>query len=411
MTKIQLAFRGWFAVILLGLASCGGGGGGGGGSFSSGPISLGLAVADFNGDGQVDLAIAYTVVDHAPPHPSTVGVALHQGAGAVSFGSATSYPVGSDTWNTIAADVDGDGLPDIVSVDYSAGTLSLLLNNASQPGHFQPAKTFSSGQFLQQVAAADVNQDGHVDLIVAHSGGIAIHLQHSSAPGSFAAASMIAIDSCCGGLAVGDLNGDGLTDVVVVDQGQTLRILFQDPGTPGAFLAPVSPVAGMTGAYVTIADVNGDGAADLIFAGIPTSTGPSASIVVALQDHAHPGQFLPPTTYATTAGVRIILARDLNGDGHTDLVVGTNSGIGFLYQDSARPGQFFAAQNYSPYFTNNTTGDHISYDFSYIGLGDVNGDGLLDIIVNIGPSFGTTPGVILQTAGHAGQFGSYQDLH
>ena len=391
--------------VVVAVAACSGGGG-----FDSGPISLGLAVADFNGDGRTDLAVAYTQLNHPPPHASTIGVYLQQGGGAQVLAPANAYAVGDDTWNAIAADVDGDGRPDIVSVDYNSQTLSLLLNDPQQPGHFQAARTLPSGHYPQQVVAADVDQDGHVDLIEAFSGGIAIHLQDPTAPGSFVAAITIPISNCCGGLAVGDLNGDRLSDIAVVDQGSNLRILFQDPGARGSFLTPVSRLAGTTGWTVSIADLNGDGANDLIYSGIPTTTGPSMSVVVALQDPQHPGQFPTLASYATGDGVGIILVSDLDQDGHPDLVVGTGTGISFLFQDPARLGRFLPAKTYAPYFENNSTGDRILYDFSYIALGDVNGDGLEDIIVGTGPS-SSGPGVVPQLAGHPGQFGNYQDLH
>lgn len=395
------------ALLTIAVGECGCGSGGGGGSSIS--VSLGIAAADFDGDGLADLAIPGTIATHGPPHPSTVSVYLHQATGTNILGSATTYAVGSDTWNTIAADVNDDTHPDIVTVDVNSDTVSLLLNDSSRPGQFLPAVALAGGTFPQRVAAADVGQDGHTDLLVAHSGGLVIHLQNGAVPGAFLAATSIPISNCCGALAVGDLDGDSLPDIALADQGNALHILFQDPAARGTFKPFTQPIAGTTGAAVAIADVDGDGANDLVYAGIPTATGPSDSIIVALQDHTNPGHFLAPSTYATANGAWTIIVKDLNADGHADLLIGAGAGLSTLFQDAAHPGQFMPAHTYAPYFVNSTTGDHIAFDFSFIDLADMNHDSALDIVVNQGPSF-SGPGVLLQTAGVPGNFGDYQDL-
>ena len=385
------------------LSGCGGGGGGGS---DLAPISLGIAAADFNRDGRIDLAQPLTPLDHGPPHASSVGVQLQGGTGTLD--PAQSYAVGDDSWNIIAADVNDDGLPDIVSVDVNSETLSVLINDSGQPGHFRPAITLPTGSSPSQVVAYDLDGDGHTDLIEAHEGGVGIHLQNASAPGTFAAGVVIDIANCCFGVAVGDLNNDGLADIAVTSADGVL-VLLQDRANPGSFGPPTAPVAGAPGSWIVVADVNGDGAADLIYTGPPDSSGSSSSVVVALQNPANPGHFFAPSSYPTAGGVFSFLLRDINGDGIPDLVVGGSVGLTFLLQDAANRGHFLSPQIYNPSFQD-SAGDRIYYDFSFIDVADINGDGLPDILVSSGPS-ADGPGVMYQIPGSPGSFDGLQDLH
>ncbi|MGH9143611.1 MAG: FG-GAP repeat domain-containing protein [Vicinamibacterales bacterium] len=115
-----------------------------------------VAVADLDGDGQLDLAVA----DY--PDNAT-GVLLGDGT---SFKPVVLYGSGAAlSWFEAIADVNGDGKPDLIVADF-AGTVGVLLGNGD--GTFQTAQDYPVSGDATSVVAADVTGDGRPDLIVSN---------------------------------------------------------------------------------------------------------------------------------------------------------------------------------------------------------------------------------------------------
>jgi hypothetical protein len=399
------------AVGLLALAGCGGNDRPAI-TFTPFEVNVGLVVADVNGDGLPDVVSGRTL--HQPAAPGESGslyTALHNAGAAGGFAAETKVAAGVEPLYLASADLDGDGLPDVVSADFDGAALHVFLNSVAQPGQWaMPLVLPAAG--ASQVAIGDLNGDGKPDLVAADFA-VDVFLQDPASPGHFLAPTGLNAGGA-NWVAIGDLNHDGLPDVVVTDA--TGVKFFQHATDPNSatFLAPVTvftqtPNVAFSGAnYVAIADVNGDGYADLVVTD-PGPYGPTPPTVnVLLQNPAVPGTFLAPASYPVPQGrvAQAIIVADVDGDGLPDILYGDSKGVSVLLQSAAAPGTFAAATTYAA-----------PLGAFELGVADVDGDGLVDIVVTnstmptlSGGVQTTRPGVLLQDPAAPGTFKPLQDL-
>jgi hypothetical protein len=239
----------------------------------SGPYSI--AVDDFNGDGHQDMAVA---------NESGASVSVLLGNGSGGFATAVDHTVGtdpySDPYSVAVADFNGDGKLDLAVACGYPGSVAVLLGDGS--GGFATAVDHPVSASPRSVAVGDFNGDGKKDLAVAPSAsGVSVLLGDGS--GGFAAPVDHSIGAGLPeSVAVGDFNGDGKDDLAVTTAGfgptsYLVWILLNDGS--GGFAAAVDyPV----GAYpYSVADFNGDGKLDLATANLESDT---ASIVLGKGD-------------------------------------------------------------------------------------------------------------------------------
>jgi hypothetical protein len=373
------------------LAACGGGGNS---STAPYPLFWSVAVADIDGDGLPDVVATYSMVEGAPPHIGFVAVYLQDRTRPGTFLPAATYGAGDDPVSAAIGDLDGDGKADIVTTNAilstngaGASTVSVLLQDLANPGHFHAAARYATGVNPQSVAIGDLDGDGMLDLAVADDLGISLLFQNPAAPGTFLPHTPISVGNPTYSVSIADLNGDSKRDLVVTNAVSVL-VLLQDPQMAGSFLAPASYSAGAQPIFASVGDLDGDGKPDLAVANLGSPSDPStASVSVLLQNPAVPGSFLTSVTYATGLRSAAVAIADLNGDGEADLAVAdsgmlvgpcppscgsTGARISVLLQNFAALGQFLSATNYPA-----TGSDYISS----VAIADMNGDGKADLII------------------------------
>jgi hypothetical protein len=324
-----------------------------------------VSVTDVNGDGKPDILIANwcsAFVLNACPAGASVSILIGNSDG--TFQPAVTYPTGGYYgFSVLTADVNGDGKLDLVvangclvgvsTICPSNGSVGVLLGNGN--GSFRPVVTYSSGGLLSWIGVADVNGDGHPDLLVANQDG-----------GS---------------------NGQGSAGVLL-NRGD------------GTFL-PVQTYTsgGLQADFITAADVNADGKLDLLVINFVDCNACEGSVGVLLGNGD--GSFRPAVHYPALAPVSAVSVADLAGDGKLDLILtdgGSYGGGEVIVLRGNGDGTFQPAQSY---------GVGGAYNNPPI-VADLNGDHKLDLAMSIGTCTGISSSCVGIMFGNGD--GSYQPV-
>ncbi len=291
--------------------------------YTTGILPRSVAIADIDGDGKLDLAVAnYS--------SNTISVLRNTGvSGTVSFAAKADYATGSNPQSVATGDVDGDGRPDLAVANYVSNTVSILRNTStSGTVSFAAKLDYATGSGPQSVAIGDVDGDGKPDLAVA-SNTVSV-LRNTSTNGvvSFVTKADYPTGSGPQSVAIGDLDGDGKVDMAVANIYDNTISVFRSTSTSGvvSFAAKVDYATGSSPYNISITDLNGDGKADLAVANSGSNTvsvfrNMSTSGTVALAAKAD---------YPTGVNPRSVAIGDLDGDGKPDLAI-ANYGSNTVY--------------------------------------------------------------------------------
>jgi uncharacterized protein (TIGR03437 family) len=139
------------------------------GALVAGPFPQAVVVADFNGDGKLDVATANS-------GNNTVSVFLGNGLGGYTQVGGSPFAVGSSPQSIATGDLNGDGKPDIVTANVTGNTITVLLGTGSGVFTLASGSPFNAGAVAFSVAVSDVNGDGRGDVVTADFGANTVSL-------------------------------------------------------------------------------------------------------------------------------------------------------------------------------------------------------------------------------------------
>lgn len=337
--------------------------------------------------------------------PRTKSTTAPGGSQGFTFLPAKSLDSGGQlAWKLAVADLNGDGKPDLLSVNYGGesngdGSVGVLLSTGN--GNFRKVVAYDAGGGGPTgIAVGDLNGDGKPDLVVATQGYLnmtndCVGVLIGNGDGTFQPVVVYprgGRDSVSGpGLStpviIADLNGDGKNDLIVVNQtddnyGDGLVGVLLGNGD-GTFRPVATYDTGGFGAFAGfLGDLNGDGKADLVVLNCSPhgSSDCSHNGIVGVLLGNGDGTFKAVTKYDTggLGGNSALVIADVNGDGKPDVLVG-NSCPG----NCTEPGSFGVLMGKG----DGTLQGVVTYSVAGVGgvqsifLGDLNGDGKPDLAV------------------------------
>jgi hypothetical protein len=261
----------------------------------------GLAIGDFDGDGNRDLAVLGW-------NSRRIQFLYGDGRGGFPRRSTLATPMQPDA--LVSADFDGDDRPDLAyayAVDETRSAVRRLLNRGS--GRFERTDIHVT-RFVQAMLPADLDGDGSADLAIAHFEDTVTVLTNNGG-GGWASSTTHRVRTRPVHLAAADLDGDGVSDLVAANfDSSNVAVLM---GTGSASLAPAryypmerSFTGRLTPTRMALGDLTGDGDIDVVLA--------NGSLLAGRGD----GSFAPPLQFDFSAGT--IALHDADGDGRLDIL-------------------------------------------------------------------------------------------
>lgn len=346
------------------------------GGTNSGPAVVyteAVTVADVNGDGLGDIIASND-------DSSDVTILFGKADGTVTV-PTSGYAVGGYPYNqAIVADFNGDGFADIVVSDdefslvylrgYGDGTFRAALN------YYAPTEPTAYADSVG-IASGDFNKDGHPDFVTANycsscanPMGISVFL--SNPDGSMQPAVNYGTTSDLSYVAVGDFNGDKNLDIAAIENSTGMVQIFNGDGT-GSFGVPSLFSTDLTinnPQDLVAADFNNDGFTDLAVANWNGS-----DIAILLSDNTNPGNFLTPAPITLSNSVyQGFAVADLRGVGKLDIVAPMYYGGAVAVLLGNGDGTFGGENDYPL---------SAGSDLAALTVADLDGDGKLDVAVTL----------------------------
>jgi hypothetical protein len=368
----------------------------GGGSFQprvSYPSSLfprstnKLLLRDMDGNGTTDVV----TVQEAGNAFSWIEVAKGNGDGTLGAGTlygepSLAHPLYPGT-SAILADVDADGLPDMVevlkeSVLESDGYSVAVFRNDGSGGFAQPLLS-ALGLHPSLPAVADFNHDGKPDLALSDQVTAAVKIAPGDGSGTFTSGSLASLPNPVYSMTAGDFDRNGTVDLVTSDIYNPLQFISNSP--TGILASPSSTGASGITHPRSMGDMNRDGIPDLV---VDAGAGQ-----VAVLNGIGNGTFFPQAPQFFSVGsLNDLVLGDWNRDGYLDMAGASSAGLGVML---GGPGGALSGLNQL----------WIGMNWTAVCAGDFNRDGILDLAARVSAdSLATPQGIYLWLGDGSGNF-------
>jgi len=273
-----------------------------------------LFVGDLNNDAHLDLV---TVNDVPSSDDDTVSV--HLGHGDGTFGAPAVYPAPVRPYTVNGGDFDGDGLVDLV-VGTSWGLEQLWFMRNLGGGAFGVPGELATEAGGNPFQVADLDLDGHLDVVGPNAAGDRLIVALGNPDGTFQDEVVYLVHDGPRAVWVGDFDGDGWPDLADASAGDDSVSVLLNAGD-GTFGGVHDYPTGDAPSRIFGADLNGDGSLDLATANVGDG---SVSVLLGYGDgtFAAPGAF--PVGFVADPEPNAITGADVNNDGHLDLVVSSD---------------------------------------------------------------------------------------
>ena len=289
------------------------------------PDVSGIAIADINGDGHLDVVANTGAVN------SRISCYLGDGTGDPAWTRSNLETQWSEGWEIATADIDGDGHLDVLGTNLSQGDVAWWRNDGASPIGWSRRVVDASFAGAHSARAGDIDGDGRPDILATGTivNQVAWWRNEGGDPLTWTRRTIAT--GFYGGRSVrlGDIDGDGDLDAVGCNFDARVTWWANEGGSPVTWTAQMI-TAGLGQAHqVQLADLNGDGRLDVLVAGYGAN-------VVAWFENGGGGSPITWTRHnVDTALARplAVSAGDVDGDGALEVLAGSNTGHLFTWYD------------------------------------------------------------------------------